>query len=238
MIFVGIDDTDTLDDPGTNQLARHLVRELHETVRGRLITRHQLLEDPRVPCTRKNGCAAIEFEPRGSASLSELGERIRRLMLAWCPQGSDPGLCIAPAPIPQAVIDYGRACQSRLVSQGEARQLAASHGIYLEGLGGTQDGVIGALAAVGLINTRDDGRVIFLGSSAVDHFDIGGVREVDELLRCGVEEIRCQSDHALVTAGSVDLGKRLRPNYRGGKVVLYVSRVEWQPCEWLAQRVV
>ena len=28
MIYVGIDDTDTLDDPGTNQLARHLVREL------------------------------------------------------------------------------------------------------------------------------------------------------------------------------------------------------------------
>ena len=26
MIYVGIDDTDTLDDPGTNQLARHLSR--------------------------------------------------------------------------------------------------------------------------------------------------------------------------------------------------------------------
>ena len=55
--------------------------------------------------------------------------------------------------IPQAIIDHGRACQRRLVSQAEARQLAASHGIYLEGLGGTQDGVIGALAAIGLINT-------------------------------------------------------------------------------------
>ena len=28
MIYVGIDDTDTLDDPGTNPLARHLVREM------------------------------------------------------------------------------------------------------------------------------------------------------------------------------------------------------------------
>ena len=34
MIFVGIDDTDTLDDPGTNQLARHLVRELADSFQG------------------------------------------------------------------------------------------------------------------------------------------------------------------------------------------------------------
>ena len=36
---------------------------------------------------RKNGCAAIEFEPRGLASLAELGEHIRRLMLAVVPPG-------------------------------------------------------------------------------------------------------------------------------------------------------
>ena len=35
MIYVGIDDTDTLDDPGTNQLARHLVRELAGSYTGR-----------------------------------------------------------------------------------------------------------------------------------------------------------------------------------------------------------
>ena len=59
MILLGIDDTDTLEDPGTNQLARHLLRELADRFRARLVTRHQLLEDPRVPCTKKNGCAAI-----------------------------------------------------------------------------------------------------------------------------------------------------------------------------------
>ena len=53
MIYVGLDDTDTLDDPGTNQLARHLVRELSGQFGGRMIVRHQLLEDPRVPCTKK-----------------------------------------------------------------------------------------------------------------------------------------------------------------------------------------
>ncbi len=60
MIYVGIDDTDTLDDPGTNQLARHIVRQLSGQFRGRMILRHQLLEDPRVPCTKKNGCAVAQ----------------------------------------------------------------------------------------------------------------------------------------------------------------------------------
>src|SRR4051812_31276378 len=44
MIYVGIDDTDTLDDPGTNQLARHLVGELSNEFEARLILRHQLLQ--------------------------------------------------------------------------------------------------------------------------------------------------------------------------------------------------
>ncbi len=238
MIFVGIDDTDTLVDPGTNQLARHLVRQLADTLIGRLITRHQLLEDPRVPCTRKNGCAAIEFEPRAAVSRDDLAARIRAIMLAWCPRGSDPGLCIAAQPIPQAIVEYGRACQQRLVSQSEARQLAADHGIHLEGLGGTEDGVIGALAAVGLFSTRDDGRVVFLGAETVDRFEITGVHPLAEVLSRGVDEVRSSADQELVTSGSVDVGKRLRPNYRRGKVVLYVTALDGEPCQWLAQRFV
>ncbi|HEV3418551.1 MAG TPA: hypothetical protein VG056_17135 [Pirellulales bacterium] len=238
MIFVGIDDTDTLDDPGTNQLARHLVRELADTARGRIITRHQLLEDPRVPCTRKNGCAAIEFESCEAGIPRELATKIRRLMLDWCPPGSDPGLCVARSPIPDAITEFGRECQRRIVSQQEARELAAIHGILLEGLGGTQDGVIGALAAVGLINTRNDGRVIYLGSALVDHFEVSGIHDVDELFGFGVEEVRCRADQELVTTGSVDVGKRLRPNYRSGKVVLYVSRRYGEPVDWLAERIV
>lgn len=66
MIYVGIDDTDTLDSPGTNQLARHLVQKLAGRWRSDLITRHQLLEDPRVPCTRKNGCVAMTLRRVGA----------------------------------------------------------------------------------------------------------------------------------------------------------------------------
>ena len=222
MLYIGIDDTDTLDDPGTNQLARHIVRQLAGRFHGRLIARHQLLDDPRVPYTSKNGCASILLEPRGEPSLASLIDDLRRLMLAWCPLGSDPGLCVA-SQVPTVVTEYGLRCQRELVSQGQARSLAAQCGIHLEGLGGTQDGVIGARAAIGLAATGDDGRVIHLGDSSEDLFDIAGPQSVARLQELGIAEIRRADTHEVIRTGLVDVGKRLRPNLRGGRTVLFVA---------------
>ena len=65
MIYVGMDDTDVEGSRGTNQLARSLVAALASEVRCIRIVRHQLLEDPRVPCTTKNGSASIAFDCQG-----------------------------------------------------------------------------------------------------------------------------------------------------------------------------
>jgi hypothetical protein len=240
MIYVGIDDTDTLVDPGTNKLAQHLVRELADIVRGQMILRHQLLTDPRVPCTNKNGCASILFSAaadndlQGDISCDALAVALRPLIQSWCPKGSDPGLCVTRA-VPPEIVEWGKRCQCELVTQAEARQLAQQHGIYLEGLGGTEDGVIGALAAVGLMATRNDGRIIFRESNGDDWMDITGCFDVSHLLSRGVDEIRSLDSGELVTAGTIDIGKRLRPNLRGGRVVLYATRGE-QP-HWEAVRV-
>ncbi len=246
MIYVGLDDTDTLDDPGTNQLARHLVRELAGSYSGRIIIRHQLLEDPRVPCTKKNGCASIMFAPTASTlggwgrasgeppfDHAKLISTLRDIIIPWCPKGSDPGLCVSKT-VPPAVMDWGLRCKRELVNQSEARQIAADHGIYLEGLGGTEDGVIGALAAVGLMATKNDGRVVYFGSSGEDWYDVTGCLTVDEILARGVQEV-CTMDGTSLTSGTVDVGKRLRPNYRQGKVVLYVNRIEAP--HWEAVRI-
>jgi hypothetical protein len=238
VIYVGIDDTDTLDAPGTNQLARHLVYQLAGRWRGQLITRHQLLEDPRVPCTRRNGCVAIAFESMSDDTAGTLVEELSSRMLAWCPIGSDPGLCVTADAIPDEVVEFGRTCQRQLVSQTDARALAEKHGITLVGLGGTQDGVIGALAAVGLMNTRNDGRVIYVGESEIDHYDISGVQRIDRLPAFGVDEVRRLDDRTLIAAGTVDLGKRLRPNYRDGRIVLFVSPSEESGIDWHAERIV
>ena len=236
MIHVGLDDTDTLDDPGTNQLARHLVHELADEFSGRMILRHQLLEDPRVPCTKKNGCASILFESVSSAQggwrrasgvppaeTAHLIERLRDIIIPWCPAGSDPGFCVATS-VPAGVIDWGLRSQRELVTQQEARQIAIENGIHLEGLGGTEDGVIGALAAVGLMATKNDGRVIYFGASDDDWYDVTGCLEVEELRARGIDDILTADTGQSLVSGTVNIGKRLRPNFRDGKIVLYVAR--------------
>jgi tRNA(Ile2) C34 agmatinyltransferase TiaS len=237
MIYVGIDDTDTLDDPGTNQLARHLVRELASDYNGQLILRHQLLEDPRVPCTKKNGCASIRFDGAATKldNLNPFIERLRALVVPWCPAGSDPGLCVSTVVAP-AIREWGLRCQRELVSKEDARQIAAENGVFLEGLGGTNDGIIGALAAVGLMATKNDGRVIYCGTSGQDLYDVTGRMEVEEILSRGVDEVLRVDDGLPLTTGTINIGKRLRPNYRDGRVVLFVERGE--ASRWEAVRVV
>jgi hypothetical protein len=222
MIYVGLDDTDTLDHPGTNQLARHLARSVERDFHAAMIVRHQLLEDPRVPCTKRNGCASILFEPRSGASAIDLVGLLRPMILEWCPAGSDPGLCVA-AQAPPSIVEWGARCQREFVTQLEARRLAAEKQVHLEGLGGTQDGVIGALAAVGLIAGGNDGRIIYFASSEVDWYDVSGPQSVEALHALGVAEIRSLETDVAITSGVVDVGKRLRPNLRNGRPVLYVT---------------
>jgi len=99
MIFVGIDDTDSLESRGTNKLARELVRQVSDRFRCRAIVRHQLLFDPRVPFTSHNGSACLWMEARSGtatdAELVTLFDDLRAGMLADFIEGSDPGLCLA-----------------------------------------------------------------------------------------------------------------------------------------------
>jgi hypothetical protein len=202
-----------------------------------LITRHQLLVDSRVPCTRKNGCVAIGFEPLVPQSVDSLADVICRTTTDWCPEGSDPGVCVAANQPSPEVVEFGKACQTRIVIQAQARSLAERHALTLCGLGGTEDGVIGALAAVGLASTANEGRVVYLGKSPVDHYDVSGVHGCDELRELGVDEIRRINDDRPVEFGRIEVGKRLRPNLRKGRIVLFVSPSAEPGVDWDAERV-
>jgi hypothetical protein len=219
MITVGIDDTDTIDTPGTNQLARALVARLADRCRCLSIVRHQLLFDPRVPFTSKNGSASIRLEPCREISDEELLDELRTGMREWFVPGSDPGLCLA-RDVSAEVIRFGQICKRELVDQRQARAVAREHGIHLEGLGGTEGGVIGALAAVGLAATEDDGRIIQLGQWPDD---LSGPCDLAALYARGIRVLEFSSQRE-IASGPIDVGKRLRPNYRGGQVVLYVER--------------
>jgi tRNA(Ile2) C34 agmatinyltransferase TiaS len=221
VIYLGIDDTDTLDTPGTNQLARAIVASLAVRFRCKLIVRHQLLDDPRVPCTSKNGSASILLTPIAGSELNciaELLDAVRQRMRQWYVPGSDPGFCVARE-VPGDIQEFGRRCKVELVDQAAARQLARHWGIHLEGLGGTEGGVIGALAAVGLAATENDGRVVQIGTWPDD---LTGWQDATSLHERGVAVARLDT-HQPINSDMVDVGKHLRPNRRAGRIVLFVE---------------
>jgi len=218
MIFIGIDDTDSADSPGTNRLARRIRDRLSARVRPVVVVRHQLLVDPRIPYTSKNSSASLLFEGPESAIESVVDESAQ-LLRSWCAPGSDPGLCVASL-VPPIVTSFGRHAQQEVITRREAEEVAAEADMRLIGLGGTHGGVIGALAAVGLAAAGDDGRVVAIR----DHpDDLHGVHTVAQLLVAGVDEIREMDSGRPVGDGLIDVGKRLRPNRRDGRIVLFVG---------------
>ena len=220
MIILGIDDTDIIGSPGTNQLARAIVNRLGPAGRGAIILRHQLFFDPRVPYTSQNGSASIQLPGGGELSRDEVIHTVRDVMLEWFIEGSDPGLAVAEAATPEMSAFAARA-KADLVTQDDARAIAARAACHLEGLGGTNQGIIGALAAVALACGGEDGRVVHLeGWPWPD--DFSGVQPVSTILQRGVQEIRTAEGQAF-TGESVDVGKHLRPSWRGRRVVLFVE---------------
>ncbi|MCA8998996.1 MAG: hypothetical protein KDA80_18495 [Planctomycetaceae bacterium] len=229
MILLGLDDTDNEYSRGTNQLAKALARLLASDWRCERIVRHQLLEDERIPCTSKNGSASLLLEPRGDSCVEKVIETCREAMLVDFIEGSDPGLCVA-AHVPREVIGFGHRCQQEIVTQQTALSLASACGIFLTGLGGTNGGLIGALAAIGLGAEGNDGRIVQWREFPDDltgRVAISSVRDQDI-------DVRHHSTGQLVESGTVDLGKHLRPNLRDNRAVLFVEQIKGTRDDYIA----
>lgn len=222
--FIGMDDTDNSESRGTGHLARQVAACLSEKYEVIGVVRHQLFFDPRVPYTKNNSSATILLKTETKVNLEAVFRQVKECMLADFQPGSDPGLCVA-AEVPEEVILFGRRTKKELVTQEEARQLASKYGILLEGLGGTEGGVIGALAAVGLSASGEDGRYVLVGTMR----ELTGLQPVDAVLAAGVDRLQT-TDGQMITKGLIHTTK-LRPARRGGRPVAYVQWNEdhWQP---------
>jgi tRNA(Ile2) C34 agmatinyltransferase TiaS len=222
--FIGMDDTDNLDSRGTGHLARQVAGSLAADYQILGVVRHQLLFDPRVPYTKHNSSATIVLDADAGVDLKVLFQQVKDCMAADFQPGSDPGLCVT-AEVPEAITHFGQRAKVELVDQAEARQLAARYGILLEGLGGNEGGVIGALAGVGLAASGDDGRYVLVGRMR----ELSGLHPPEALLAAGVEHLQTV-DGSPVTQGMI-LTSKLRPARRGGRPVAVVQwdNDHWQP---------
>ncbi len=188
-IYIGIDDTDNRGSRGTGFRSRQMASELELAGFGQVfgIIRHQLYLHEEILSTSQNGSNSIIVE---CSDLEGLKIFCRNFMIREALPGSNGGLCIVDAElIPGEVEEWGRRAKRELVDQQEAHDIAARNNIYLTGIFGTHSGVIGALAAVGLRKTGNDGRFIWQpgkqlrdlqGSMTVEEFKRG--TQIDDII--------------------------------------------------------
>ncbi|PKL62979.1 MAG: ABC transporter substrate-binding protein [Methanomicrobiales archaeon HGW-Methanomicrobiales-2] len=218
-LYLGIDDTDTRESRGTGRLARTIAAELARTYMVSGVTRHQLFVHPSIPYTSHNSSAVIHIQEAESGAAVDVFATAKELMLADFIEGSDPGICVAAgAEINGDLSRFGFSAKTSVVTQKEARALAREAGILLEGLGGTEDGVIGALAGIGLAASGNDGRFVQKGTTR----DLRGNQTIAAILASGVDRVETR-DGAAVDEGTVALRKFPKPAFIGGKAVLYVE---------------
>jgi hypothetical protein len=212
-LLVAIDDTDELGwDVGTGRFSRRLLDELagRYSLDPRGSVRQQLLVDDRVPYTTHNSAACLRFDTEGDPREDVIAFCADRLSTD-CAPNADPGLCVAfESEVPPEVVEWGHRAKSEVVDATEARDIADRAELFLDDYGGTGDGVVGALAAVGATAEGEDGR--FIQFDGIRSF--GETVPVETLLESGIAVVG--PDGASVTTGTVRTDGWIRPQLRDG----------------------
>ena len=219
LLYLGFDDTDTKHSPkGTGRTIRDFCAGLDGRYVLRCVLRHQLPKRPDIPYTSNNSsaCAVLAVEDPDLAR--PLFEAAADFLTREAPQGSDPGVCLAPATaVAPELVDFALSCNGGKVSQDAAMRAASA--ALLAGVGGTNDGIIGAAAAVGLTRHGWCGRFIELGVMR----SLPPVVTVEALLNLGIQVVSVDRD-PLTPLGpdTVSTGGWLRPSLWAGVAVLQV----------------
>ena len=218
ILFLGIDDTDDESSRGTGYQARRLGHAIQENGLGELraVTRHQLLIDSRIDYTSRNSSACLVLETTED-QVPSLIDLARSGLEAHCAPDSKVGICIAePSAVDDAIREYGRAAKDKVLFADAARSLGKEREIHIESIKGSGEGVIGALAAIGLHATGNDGRFVWLPKLR----ELDGrysVADLTELLDVEVEMI---SGDVLPPSAEIVALEWMRPILREGRAIL------------------
>jgi len=231
--LIGIDDTDNKDSRGTGYLSRILARSLEELNLGKVnsITRHQLFVHPNIEYTSQNSSACLDVE---SDQENELKLFCRNFLKENAAAGSDAGLCIADwNKITDDIIVWGKRAKMEVLHLDEAKLFAKKNHIYLEGFTGTLIGQIGALAAVGLRKSGNDGRFIWLqGTKELRDFDEGIYSAEDLIVKAGINRVQDEHGNLINDNKRVLCDGWTRPVLLNNFSVLLVEKINFANYDW------
>lgn len=223
LAYLAFDDTDTRDSAvGTGRLMRRFCRALSDEYHLKGVLRHQLPRLPEIPFTSNNSSACALIEIRAQEALNELAARATDFLLAHSVPGSDPGLCAGlAAEVDDDLVRFGVTATGERMSQADA--MKAVNGFVLRGLGGTNDGIIGAAAAVGLSRYGWCGRFIELGRMR----ELRDPLRVADLQAAGIRVLSVDRDPTVpLPMDRVITDNWVRPSLWAGEPVLQVMRLE------------
>lgn len=223
--LIGIDDTDNTESRGTGFRARQLGARFGETGLGRLwgITRHQLFVHPSIPYTSHNSAACLDVEI-DAARQHDVIALCRTYLREQSAPGSDAGFCVAPHDaVDEFLVGFGQAAKTTILSQAQATYVAAECRVHLEGCTGDHDGIIGALSAVGLRRSGEDGRFIWLPGVR----ELSGTETAARLLATtGIESVQTQSGEEIPGEARIRVDPWPRPVLLGGRAVLLATEAK------------
>ena len=161
--LLSIDDTDDLTkETSTGYIACAIVKDLRANYNVKVkrgVSRHQLLLQEGVPYTSHNSTMCIDVE--GDITIEKLFEIGKENIFKHMAASSDPGICVCnidKLEDKNKLIDFGHAAKERILTKKDAHDLADSTPYILaEELGGDGQGIIGAVAGVGLRLSGNDG---------------------------------------------------------------------------------
>jgi hypothetical protein len=130
----------------------------------------------------------------------------------------------------EQLISFGRSCTAQVMTQQEIRALA--NGTHLSGHGGTNDGIIGAAAAVGLTVSGWCGRFIEFGRLR----ELPAVMTVGEIEGFGIHVVSLDRNTMVPDSeDTINTKEWLRPRLWGSRPILPVlpagERVWYIMCE-------
>ena len=233
-ILIGIDDTDNAESRGTGFLSRQLAHRLETSGLARVngITRHQLFVDPAIRYTSQNSSACLNIN---TADIEEVNRMCAEYLSKNSATGSDAGLCIARYDeVNDDIINWGLSAKCTVLNMQDASKLADQAGIFLQGYTGNHEGIIGALAAIGLHASGNDGRYIWRrGIKELREMEIGIYlsKQLKDIL--ALDDISTVEQEKPMEEDRIIINEWVRPILKDHKAVLIIEKTKKQDeFEW------
>jgi len=219
--LLGIDDTDSPTSQDTYALALSLGRQMESLSIARLVNLscHQLWQYPSVSHTSENiaSCLLLDAE---SDRLREIDLLCRQTLLRESAPGSNAGYALAAwNQFDPDVVVWGKTCKLTSLNRLDGIALARRCEIAIAGILGNGNGVIGALAAVGLRFEGNDGWIQWM--PGLD--SLRGVFTAMELTqRVSIDGIETERHKRPAITDRIIINDRLKPILLDGRIILPV----------------